>query len=97
MAKPPQPAVKPGDDAQERRNFFTKVSAVVIGGIVALVPAASGLAVFLDPLRKRSKAASMLPAAPLGAVPDDGIPRQFAVVAGIQLKLEFFAVHHGLD
>ncbi len=81
MAKPPQPAVKPGDDAQERRNFFTKVAAVVIGGFVALVPAATGLAVFLDPLRKKSKAGEMLPIAPLGAVPDDGIPRQFAVVA----------------
>lgn len=81
MAKPPQPAVKPGDDAQERRTFFTKVAAVVIGGFVALVPAATGLAVFLDPLRKRSKDAAMLPVAPLGAVPDDGIPRQFPVVA----------------
>jgi len=36
-----------------RRNFLTKFLAVVVGGIVTLVPLVSGLAVFFDPLRKR--------------------------------------------
>ncbi len=81
MAKSPQPAVQPAGESQERRNFFTKVAAVVIGGIVAIIPGASGLAVFLDPLRRKGKDASFLPVAPLAAVPDDGLPRQFPVVA----------------
>jgi Rieske Fe-S protein len=68
-------------DAEERRGFIAKLAAATIGGLVALVPAASGLAVFLDPLRKRSKDSAFLPVAPLAAVPDDGIPRQFPVIA----------------
>lgn len=82
MAKTSSPASQqPAPSPSERRGFFTKVAAVVIGGLVALVPAATGLAVFLDPLRRKAKSASFLPVAPLGAVPDDGIPRQFPVVA----------------
>jgi len=65
----------------ERRSFLTYASAAVIGGLVALIPAASGLAFFLDPLRRRGKGASFLRVASLDAVPDDGIPRQFPVVA----------------
>ncbi|MCH7686472.1 MAG: Rieske (2Fe-2S) protein [Planctomycetes bacterium] len=38
-----------------RRSFLTKFLAVVIGGVVSLVPFVSGLAVFLDPLRSRKK------------------------------------------
>lgn len=75
---PKQPAPV---EADERRGFIAKLAAVAIGGLVALVPAASGLAVFLDPLRKRSKDAAFLPVAPLAAVPDDGVPRQFPVIA----------------
>jgi Rieske Fe-S protein len=86
MAKSPDPKTgfKPAGidpEAAERRSFLTKVWAVVIGGFIMVVPAASGLAVFLDPLRRKSKAASLIPVAPLAAVPDDGIPRQFPVVA----------------
>ena len=38
-----------------RRSFLTKFLAVVIGGVVSLVPFVSGLAVFLDPLRSKKK------------------------------------------
>lgn len=67
--------------ADDRRGFFTKFGAIVIGGIVALVPAATALALFFDPLRRKSKGASFLRVAPLDAVPDDGVPRQFPVIA----------------
>jgi Rieske Fe-S protein len=53
----------------------------VAGAVVLLVPAASGLAVFLDPLRRKNGRDKYIPVAPLDAVPDDGIPRQFPVVA----------------
>ena len=38
-----------------RRSFLTKFLAIVIGGVVSLVPFVSGLAVFLDPLRSKTK------------------------------------------
>ena len=38
-----------------RRSFLTKFLAVVIGGVVSMVPFVSGLVVFLDPLRSRKK------------------------------------------
>jgi Rieske Fe-S protein len=72
---------KPTPAADERRGFLTKLFAVMLGGLVALIPAATGVAVFLDPLRRRAKGASFIPVAPLAAVPDDGVPRQFPVVA----------------
>jgi Rieske Fe-S protein len=45
LAVPPEP----------RRGFFKQALAVVIGGLVGLVPAAVGLATFLNPLRKSVK------------------------------------------
>ena len=82
MAKSSNPPTgNPAPAANERRGFLTKVTAVVLGGLVALIPAVTGLVVFLDPLRRKAKGATFIPIAPLGAVPDDGIPRQFPVVA----------------
>ena len=82
MAKSSTPVpARPALTTDERRGFMTKTAAVILGGLVALVPAATGLAVFLDPLRRKAKGATFIPVAPLGAVPDDGIPRQFPVVA----------------
>jgi Rieske Fe-S protein len=37
---------------EPRRNFFVQFLAVVIGAVVGVVPAAAGLATFLNPLRK---------------------------------------------
>ncbi len=68
------------NSAPPRRSFFFKLTAVVIGGVVALVPLASGLLVFLDPLRRKGGGVRPVKVALLDAVPDDGIPRQFPVV-----------------
>jgi Rieske Fe-S protein len=67
-----------------RRGFFRKLLAMVIGGIVVAVPAAAGLMVFLDPVRrarKKGAAADFVPVAPLDAVPADGRPAKFQVIA----------------
>jgi len=64
-----------------RRNFLTGFLALACGGLATLAPIAAGLWAFLDPLRRKSAAASFLPVAELSAIPDDGVPRQFAVVA----------------
>jgi len=65
-----------------RRNFFKKFLAVVVGGVVMAVPAAAALLVFFDPVRrKRGGAAEFIPVAPLDALPPDGTPRRFQVIA----------------
>ena len=70
-----------------RRGFFKKFLAVVVGGVVVAVPAAAGLLVFLDPVlksRRRSGAgggAEFVPVTPLEAVPADGTPQRFQVIA----------------
>lgn len=70
-------ASRPADD---RRNFFQKMAAVAIGGIVTVFPFAAGLVVFFDPLRRKSADAQFVRVTTLGAVPDDGVPRLFQVV-----------------
>jgi menaquinol-cytochrome c reductase iron-sulfur subunit len=73
----------------QRRSFFTKVAAIVCGGIAALFPFAAGLGVIIDPLRRKSKSAAgddagkLVPICPLAALPADGVPRAFPVVADI--------------
>jgi Rieske Fe-S protein len=68
--------------ATDRRGFFARTGAVVIGALVVLVPGASGLAVFLDPLRRKNgNGGKFIPVATLDAVPDDGVVRQFPVIA----------------
>ncbi len=72
----PQPAAT----SAPRRRFFVEAATVVIGALVALVPLATGLFAFCDPLRRKGGGAKFVPVAPLDAVADDGIPRAFQVV-----------------
>lgn len=86
MATPSQPTGKPSPASsptspQERRGFFSQAMAILCGGVALLVPLASGVLVFFDPLRRRSALGKLLPVAPSGAVPDDGRPREFPVIA----------------
>jgi menaquinol-cytochrome c reductase iron-sulfur subunit len=64
-----------------RRTFLVRAAAVVVGGIVSVFPALAGLAMFLDPLRRKSKAGEFLHVANLDEIPRDGVPRIFSVVA----------------
>lgn len=84
MAKMPQssvPTQPPGRLAAERRGFLVEAGAVIVGGIVGLVPTLAGLAVFFDPLRRKNRASAFIRVAPLDSLPDDGIPRQFPIIA----------------
>jgi menaquinol-cytochrome c reductase iron-sulfur subunit len=65
----------------DRRNFITKTAAVVIGGIVALVPPLAGLFVLFDPLRRKTEAGGTVLVASLNALPETGEPRKFPVLA----------------
>ncbi len=63
-----------------RRGFLTKALALACGGLATLVPLGAGVWAFLDPLRRRSAAARLVPVAELSAIPADGVPRRFPVV-----------------
>jgi menaquinol-cytochrome c reductase iron-sulfur subunit len=67
--------------AQERRGFLMEIWAVVVGAFVGLVPLFAGVAVFLDPLRSRNRGSKFIRVGTLDSLPDDGVPRRFAVVA----------------
>ena len=64
-----------------RRHFFKRASAIVIGAVVAIIPTIAGLVVFLDPLRRRTKSEGPIRVASLGALPKDGRPYKFPVIA----------------
>ena len=63
--------------------------ATLIGGLISLFPFAAGVFTILNPLRKRGEAGDEGPGrlvriATLAALPDDGVPRQFPVIADRQ-------------
>ena len=68
------------DDLPERRGFLVSASAAVIGGVVGLVPAAAGLAVFVDPLNRKSQVGQFIKVADLKEVPADSTPRPYQVI-----------------
>jgi menaquinol-cytochrome c reductase iron-sulfur subunit len=68
----------------DRRDFLAKAAAGVIGGALAVAPALAGLGVLLDPLRRKAAAGGAVRVATLAALPDDGVPRKFPVLADRQ-------------
>jgi menaquinol-cytochrome c reductase iron-sulfur subunit len=76
-----EPVRSVASDPPERRNFLARAAAVVVGGIVALFPPLAGLAMFLDPLRRKSQSGEFIHVTSLDKVPPDGIPRSFSVIA----------------
>ena len=65
----------------DRRGFFKKALTVAITGILGLVPLSAGLLVLLDPWRRRATAGGAVKVTTLAALPDDGVPRKFPVLA----------------
>jgi Rieske Fe-S protein len=80
QSSPPAAGDAPANST-DRRGFVSQALAIVCGGLALLVPLVSGLVVFFDPLRRTTVVGKLIPVAPSGAVPDDGIPREFPVVA----------------
>ncbi|QGJ72125.1 Rieske domain-containing protein [Planctomycetales bacterium 10988] len=92
--------VQPASTAEEtpeppRRGFFMQAVAACLGVLFFLVPFASGIVVYLDPLRKRERSkpdseetpteggpqAGFLFVANLQEIPEDGTPRRFPIEA----------------
>ncbi len=63
------------------RRTFVKVSALAIGGVVGTVPFAAGLVTFFDPLRRAAAVGDFIRVTSLAALPTDGVPRKFSVIA----------------
>jgi Rieske Fe-S protein len=81
----PAPA-NPVEQPPRRRGFLKAVAAVVIGGVITAVPAAAGLLTFFDPVRRKrpgngNGGKGFINVAPLSALPADGVPRRFPVLA----------------
>ena len=69
---------------------------MIIGAITGLVPLVSGLIVFFDPLRRKSRASEFLLVASLNALPEDGFAigqGHARVVTAIGREIEM--VHEG--
>src|SRR5690348_4821755 len=65
----------------DRRDFLKKFLAGLIGGLIGLIPVGAGIAVFLDPLRRKAVSSGAVRVTTLEALPDDGVPRKFPVLA----------------
>lgn len=65
-----------------RREFLKEACSIALGTATVLVPAGAGLAVLCDPLRRQSAApAAKLLVTTLEALPEDGLPRKFPILA----------------
>jgi menaquinol-cytochrome c reductase iron-sulfur subunit len=65
----------------ERREFLKKACTVGLGTAAVLVPAAAGLTVLLDPLRRKTEAGEKILITTVEALPQDGTPQKFAILA----------------
>jgi menaquinol-cytochrome c reductase iron-sulfur subunit len=65
----------------DRRDFISKATAVAISGSLVVIPAAAGLCVFLDPLRRKSESGASVLVANLNSLPENGEPKKFSVLA----------------
>lgn len=92
--EPATPPVPPMSAANEeglpRRNIVAAAAAAILGVLVGLVPFGAGLAVFLDPIRKRKAGSEGAAAgrpfrrvASLDMLPADGTPVQVPVIADL--------------
>jgi Rieske Fe-S protein len=71
----------PAATERPRRGFLTACAAALGGLGALLLPAGAGVWTFLEPWRRRSGAASAIRVARLDALPADGTPRRFPVIA----------------
>jgi menaquinol-cytochrome c reductase iron-sulfur subunit len=70
-----------GTDTEARRGFFLQAVTLLLGGLALLVPAATAIVAFLNPLRQKGGGGRFLRVTTLEALPEDGTPQRFPVVA----------------
>lgn len=67
--------------AENRRGFLAQAIAVVAGSVALAVPTVVGIVAFLNPLRQKSQSGKFIRLTSLDALPEDGTPRRFPVIA----------------
>ena len=76
------PTHTPAVHGDNRREFMEKATALGAGAVAILAPVGIGLGAFLDPLGKAGGGEGLkVKITTLDALPDDGTPRKFAVIA----------------
>ena len=68
-------------DIGPRRGFLIKALAILLGIAGLGVPIAAAVCAFLNPLRQKTKTGDFRRLATLDALPEDGTPRKFPVIA----------------
>ncbi len=71
----------PKSEPESRRGFLREGLSIVLGGLVTAVPVLAGVVSWLDPLRRQAGGAGLTKVATLDALPADGVPRKFPVIA----------------
>jgi menaquinol-cytochrome c reductase iron-sulfur subunit len=71
-------------DALARRPFIKRTAALLFGALALLPPFAAGLTALLHPLRRGAGAGTVVRVTTLAALPEDGTPRRFPVLASRQ-------------
>ena len=72
---------EPPAEGQDRRGFLGRAAAIVCGAVALLVPAATGIVAFLNPLRQKSQSGQFLRLASLDVLREDGTPQKMPVIA----------------
>ncbi len=73
-----------GPAEESRRGFLANTATVVLGTAALGAPLVVGLVSFLNPLRHKRQAGRFFRVATLDALPEDGTPRKFPVIADRQ-------------
>jgi Rieske Fe-S protein len=69
-------------EANSRRDVFKQAIALFCGALALLIPGVAGMAALLDPLRRKGNSGGgFLRLASMEALPEDGTPRKFPVIA----------------
>ncbi len=66
---------------EPRRDFLKKAAAAGIGTAIVVIPAGAGLAVLLDPLRRKASTGEKVFVTSLDSLPQNGAPQKFAILA----------------
>lgn len=71
----------PSPEGPPRRDFLKKACAVAAGTAAVLLPAGAGIAVLMDPVRRKGTALETMFVTTLDSLPADGSPRKFSILA----------------
>ena len=69
---------------------MANITALIVGAVALLTPAAMGIVAFLNPLRQKSRAGGFIRVTNFEALPEDGSPQKFPVIADRTDAWNFF-------